>query len=131
MPNYPETQCGEREWKVLKSYLEEGGSIHEEYEDGYGDKITPLGKACLYGWLKLTKIFIEKGVDIDRPISTGGSRPIHVAYLCEHWDLVDYLKEKGANLKGVDKFDMDIEDLLKTGEKRRLCFSRYDLLAEN
>jgi hypothetical protein len=69
----------------------------------YYDICTPFQAAVMNGYLDVTKVFLEKGADVNSTDNISNT-PLHWAAENGHLDVVKYLvEEKGADGKAADK----------------------------
>ncbi|RAP33079.1 hypothetical protein DID75_03150 [Candidatus Marinamargulisbacteria bacterium SCGC AG-410-N11] len=93
---------GNRE--IFNLLINEGANVNTK--DNHG--LTPLHIASSRGYLDYVKLLIDKGAKINIKTKEQKVSAIQFAAMYNHMVVVDYLIEKGANLKVMDQFNRSL-----------------------
>lgn len=113
--------CALDDYEMAKFALEHGGYPHTN------DDINPLFQAIYSGSLRMVKLVYE----FDSPtrfFEEFGS-PLGAALSSGHFDIAEYLLEKGAKINGDGEFSIPIFDVLET-QKPELLIKTLELGAD-
>ena len=83
----------------VRSLLGQGADPNPQlyWSDEWADKMPPLHRACLEGYLEIVKTLVTHGARTDKGGGILNRTPLHYACLGGHKEVVQYLKEIGCS----------------------------------
>ena len=86
--------------EIIQILIQNGASPH-----GGGKNQPPLHQASFWGYLKLVKLLVSLGADVNMEYDKYGRKisPLHDACRSEHADVVAFLLDNGAEIDATDK----------------------------
>jgi ankyrin repeat protein len=88
-PDKAEEYC-----KIVNFLLDNGSKIDPQDKDGF----TPLHSAIRCGNLRIVKILVRRGADINKVDFYLGVTPFYIAVVFGHLEIIKYLLKKGASI---------------------------------
>ncbi|XP_064407413.1 uncharacterized protein LOC135352129 isoform X6 [Halichondria panicea] len=90
----------------VRSLLGQGADPNPQlyWSDEWADKMPPLHRACLEGYLEIVKTLVTHGARTDKGGGILNRTPLHYACLGGHKEVVQYLKEIGCSTDVRDKW---------------------------